>query len=46
MWFGISDSRSAKGKWVEHDIKDPEHATAVTYRWALGWERHPCGILS
>ena len=26
-------------------LKTMKHVTAMTYRWALGWWRHPCSVL-
>ena len=46
MWFETQfetpSVSSAKREWVDKVL----YTTAMTYRWALGWGRHPYSILS
>ena len=44
-WFWIPDFCNTELEWVGHGVDDHE-LMAMTYRWALGWWKDPCGVLS
>ena len=43
IWLSVTNVSSVKGEQVGHGTEDHGVAT-IAYRWALDWERHPCGI--
>ena len=45
-WFGIPNVCDAKESGWNMVSKTMKYVTAMTYRWALGWWRHPCFVLS
>ena len=42
----MPDFSNAKKSGWDMESKTMKYVTAMMYRWALGWWKHPCGVLS
>ena len=45
-WFGMPDFCNAEEECVGRGSKTMKRVTTMKYRWALGWWKSPCRVLS